>query len=144
MGRKSRRKGGDGELEVVRILAGAGIDAERNLDQTRDGGADLVFRAHDGVFWIGEVKRVKRVYPYITRKAWDQVTAACEASTLQPRRRVVFYRGDGESWRAMYSVGDYDEDGVVVHSHFENWNRHARNLAHRIAHIKMRVLRSIF
>lgn len=41
MGKAQRTKGAGFEREVVNILRDAGIEADRNLSQTRDGGGDI-------------------------------------------------------------------------------------------------------
>ena len=135
---RSRNKGAAGEREVVRLLRGLGIDAERNLEQTRDGGADIVFQ-YCGVFWIAEVKRRAGLKPVHKRNAWTQVSVPFAASTLQPKRRVVFYRSDREPWQAMYAVRD-----EIVHGHFDAWKRHAFSLARRISTTKATILDSIY
>ena len=46
MGKAQRTKGASFERDVVNALKDAGIDAARNLDQTRDGGGDIDLGAY--------------------------------------------------------------------------------------------------
>lgn len=83
-----RRKGKAGELEVVHMLADHwGVKAERNLDQTREGGCDIPVPP-----WHIEVKRRARIgniYEWM-----KQAQDSCGGSDTP----VVFCRGDGRKW----------------------------------------------
>jgi hypothetical protein len=74
MGISQRRKGAGYEREICLILREAlGVNAQRNLDQTRDGGGDIAL----GPYLI-ECKRRKRISFY----DWlDQAKAAANGKT---------------------------------------------------------------
>ena len=85
----SRTKGKSGEREIVNLLKAEGFDVSRNLDQTRDGGFDIV--GLDGIAL--EVKRAKK--PLIS-KWWSQAKA--QAVGKYP---VLAYRLDNQKWRVI-------------------------------------------
>ena len=63
MTKASRDKGASGEREVVSLLADSlGISARRQLDQSRDGGCDIIIEVA-GKSCAIEVKRVERSKP---------------------------------------------------------------------------------
>ena len=63
MSKASRLKGSQGEREVCALLADSlGIAAKRQLDQSRDGGADILIEVA-GKSCAVEVKRVERSKP---------------------------------------------------------------------------------
>lgn len=88
-----RRKGAAGEREVCSQISEAyGRIAQRNLNQTREGGVDINLAPY-GI----EVKRRKRMAFY----EWiHQAERACgDAATP-----VVVARADGEKWVAIISL----------------------------------------
>lgn len=90
----SRTKGAAGEREVARILQDQlGIELTRNLDQTRDGGYDLLGLPG----WAIEVKRYKTAGK-AERQAWWKQAVEQAGEDLQP---VVIYRLDRQGWRVM-------------------------------------------
>lgn len=95
---KSQRKGAAGEREVCAILRDTlGVDAHRNLSQTRDGGTDIVMEP----FRI-EVKRRQRIglqYDWMA-----QAEAACTEVGQIP---CVFQRADGKGWLVTLNVEDF-------------------------------------
>lgn len=97
MSAAQRNKGAKGEREVVRILnESLGTDAQRNLDQTRDGGTDISLPPY-GI----EVKRRRQMGFY----AWmHQAEKACGAAGLRP---VVIARADGEDWVAIVPLSEF-------------------------------------
>ncbi len=89
MAKKSRDKGGRGEREVVALLNNAGIRAERNLSQTRDGGHDVDLP--DMPAFAIEVKRAE-IECYT---AWmRQCIAQAEGKTP-----VLAWRKSRQPWR---------------------------------------------
>jgi hypothetical protein len=82
MGKSQRSKGQGYETEVVNTLKAAGIEAKRNLTQTREGGGDI-----DLGRYMLECKRRKSIAVY----DWlDQCTKACTPAQTP----VVVARGD--------------------------------------------------
>lgn len=98
MGKSQRTKGAAGEREVCKIIRDAlGVDAHRNLSQTRDGGTDIAL----GPFRL-ECKRRARIagiYDWMT-----QSEAACTEPGQIP---VVLARADGKGWIAMLNIEDF-------------------------------------
>ena len=84
----SRRKGANAEREVAHILQDHGFPgAERNLEQSRDGGGDIVIGGY-----VFEVKRRAR----LAESAWrEQVRRASHAHNARP---VLVTRADNEEW----------------------------------------------
>lgn len=98
MGKSQRTKGAAGEREVCAILRDTlGVDAHRNLSQTRDGGTDIAV----GRFRI-EVKRrakIGNVYEWM---------AQSENSCREPGQiPVVCARADGKQWLAIVNLDDF-------------------------------------
>lgn len=96
MGAMSRRKGAAGEREALRALGEElGVMLTRNLQQTREGGADcLVLKG----FAI-EIKRQER----LSRPAWwAQACEQAERACVEP---MVLYRRSRQPWRALIHVG---------------------------------------
>lgn len=82
MGKSQRTKGAGFEREIVNVLRDAGIEADRNLSQTRDGGGDISLPG-----LLIECKRRAKISVY----EWmDQAQAACEGE----QRPVVVARAD--------------------------------------------------
>lgn len=89
MGKAQRRKGGEGERELVRYLRDLlGEDVARNLDQVRDGGGDILLSR-----WSIEAKRAKQASlgPW-----WAQAVEQGEPLGYWP---ALAYRLDHQSWR---------------------------------------------
>lgn len=105
MSKMSRRKGASGERQFCKWLWDyLEIDAERNLNQTRDGGADVI--TADFIF---EVKRVEKNLNLAN--AWRQVAVASKA--INKRRRdngesvaepVLAHRCNGQAWSFCISA----------------------------------------
>jgi Holliday junction resolvase len=95
-GRMSRNKGAAGEREFLRLLGEElGTLLTRNLQQTRDSGADcLVVKG-----WAIEVKRCER----LSRGAWwRQAVAQADREGVQP---MLAYRRNREPWRVWIEPG---------------------------------------
>jgi hypothetical protein len=88
-GRRSRRRGARGELEVVDILRAHGwTGARRNFESQGQKGGDITGGPAD-VHW--EVKRVEKLQ---LRKAWAQAVANGRPTDM----RAVAHRCNGEPW----------------------------------------------
>lgn len=97
MGKMSRRKGGDGEREVVRIAKAAGYpDAERTSDGRHQ-------RTRGDIAGIpGVTLEVKRTERLALRAAWSQCTEAAGPSDLP----VLAHRWNGGEWIAMVPLDE--------------------------------------
>ena len=94
MGKSQRTKGAAGEREVCHLIRDVlGVDAKRNLSQTREGGCDIAV----GKYHI-EVKRRARI-----GSIYDWMEQA-EASCLDTEKPVVFCRADGKKWLVVLPV----------------------------------------
>lgn len=94
MGAMAKRKGANGEREIAawlreNVAALGDVDIERNLEQTRNGGHDLI-----GV--PGIALEVKRVETLAVRKWWEQTTQQAISAGLFP---VLAYRQNRRSWQ---------------------------------------------
>jgi hypothetical protein len=96
MSASERRKGADAEREVARLARSHGFaGAARNLDQVRDGGADILGIA--GVCL--EVKRTELAHPW---NWWAQVTAAASPTEIP----VVAFRRSSSPWLAIVPLDE--------------------------------------
>ncbi len=94
MGKSQRTKGAAGEREVCHLIRDSlGIDAKRNLSQTREGGCDIAV----GPFHV-EVKRRAKI-----GQVYDWMTQAQE-SCKNGERPVVFCRADNKKWLVVMPV----------------------------------------
>lgn len=104
----SRAKGKSGERELIgelKKLLPSEMTSEltRNLDQTRDGGHDIL--GLDG--WALEVKRYAQVLPADLDRFWKQ---ACEqAARNDGSRPALCFREDRRAWRTVIRVSDVSE-----------------------------------
>lgn len=90
MGAMQRRKGAAAEREVCKMLRDElGIDAKRNLSQTREGGHDLL----NVLGYAVEVKHHARVN---VKAAWQQ---ACEQAKRVGLVPALFYKENFKGWR---------------------------------------------
>jgi Holliday junction resolvase len=118
----SRRKGADGERELVRQLHEAlGVRMVRNLEQSRRGGHDLIPDpdatgpvARSLARYAFEVKRHSRATPYLLKGWWAQSCAQAERVGLMP---CLCYRENREGWRVVLPLaalwpGLPDGDGL--------------------------------
>lgn len=91
MSRSQRIKGASGEREVVHIIRDTlGIECHRNLDQTRDGGADIYIDPYR--FEVKRRARIGNVYEWM-----QQAENACRPG----EKPVVVFRADGCGWLAQ-------------------------------------------
>jgi Holliday junction resolvase len=95
-GKRSRTKGQRGEREFLAVLGEElGETLTRNLQQTREGGADCIVLKG----WAIEVKRQER----LSRGAWwRQAVEQAERAGVQP---MLAYRRNGEEWRVWIKEG---------------------------------------
>ena len=102
----SRRKGAAAELEVAHILQDHGFPgAERNLEQSRDGGGDIVIG--------GYVFEVKRRATLAETKWRDQVCNAAHAHNASP---VLVTRADNGTWWVSQPILDWLAERHTVDS----------------------------
>lgn len=95
MGAKSRRKGAQGERELVALARGLGFDGAKRTAPMQAGGYGIDFADVGGVPGLAiESKRYKRVP--VNRLAPDALKP--RADGLIP---VLAYRDDGQPWRAV-------------------------------------------
>lgn len=86
MSKASRDKGANGEREVVSLLADElGIAAKRQLDQSRDGGADIIIECGSKSLAI-EVKRVERSKPLEWLRQVEAVSTDLHMVLWRPSR----------------------------------------------------------
>lgn len=108
----SRAKGKAGERELIgelKKLLPEELTSEltRNLDQTRDGGHDIL--GLDG--WALEVKRYAEVLPADLERFWAQ---ACEQSARSDGTRpALCYRQDRRPWRTVIHISDVGEPAAA-------------------------------
>ncbi|HIU85185.1 MAG TPA: hypothetical protein IAC66_07470 [Candidatus Aphodousia gallistercoris] len=94
MGKSQRTKGAVGEREVCHLIQDVlGVNAKRNLSQTREGGCDIAV----GPYHV-EVKRRARI-----GNIYDWIEQA-EASCQNGERPVVFCRADKKKWLVVMSA----------------------------------------
>jgi len=105
----ARRKGAQGEQEFARLLSAAlDMDISRNLDQARDGGADIMFDL-DGATVAVEVKRRKEMPTEGERAAWLRQVERVPADI-----RIVAYRPDRRPWRVMVPGIRVEDDAEIT------------------------------
>jgi len=97
----ARQKGASGERELAKWLFTHGLTrtlAERNLEQVRKGGIDLIPKDHPFAY---EVKRVESITIGTFDKWW--IKAMKDSRPLR-REAVVAYRTSRSDWMFMVSV----------------------------------------
>jgi hypothetical protein len=96
MSASQRRKGAAAEREVLKLLgAELGVLLQRNIQQTRDGGADCLCVKG----WAIEVKRQEALS---RPKWWRQAVEQASRLGVQP---MLLYRRSREPWKAWISPG---------------------------------------
>ena len=98
----SRAKGASGERECIEELKKhlpeeISSQIKRNLEQTRDGGHDLLGLRD----WAIEVKRYAQIDPSDIRRFWEQTK---EQARNGNRRPALIYRADRRDWRVVISA----------------------------------------
>lgn len=101
----SRTKGASAERELFKIIGDMlGIKVKRNLEQTRDGGADTIVGE-----WALEVKRQEILH---IDDWWEQTTRQATIAYKQP---MLIYRKSRQPWRVRVLAEDYlRHHGAVV------------------------------
>ena len=95
-GKTNRRRGCNSERELAKLLFDRlGVAVSRNLQQTRDGGYDLLLTG-----WSLEVKRATR--PRLA-DWWRQTVQQAEQARLKP---ALAYRLDRRPWRVVVALAD--------------------------------------
>ena len=115
MSRMAKTKGASGEREFCKwIYENLGLEKTRNLDQTRDGGSDIL-----DVFGIDfEIKRCETLN---MDSWWAQVIKATRKRGNEP---VVAFRQNRKKWRFLISAKHLGlENGYIILSEriFINW-----------------------
>lgn len=97
MSAMSRNKGASAELEVLRLLGEElGQSLQRNLSQTREGGADCICVKGFAI----EVKRQEQ----LSRPAWwRQAAEQAQRLAVEP---MLLYRRNREPWTAWIHTAD--------------------------------------
>ena len=120
-----RAKGASGEREMCKWLdKNLGIQSERNLDQVRSGGADIITEE-----FVFEVKRVENLD---IQGAWIQCKTACSNVNEQDgtnRTGVVCFRRNKEKWSFAISAKNIGlQYGYVIlpEKVFIEWVEHIR------------------
>jgi hypothetical protein len=100
----SRAKGKSAEREVIgelkRLLPPELTnDLERNLEQTRNGGYDIVGLKG----WAPEVKRYAKILPADLDSFWEQTVTQARNECKRP---ALFMREDRREWRVRVALCD--------------------------------------
>lgn len=104
----SRAKGKSAERELINLLKemlpeDLTSELTRNLDQTRDGGHDILGLKG----WALEVKRYAKVDPGTKARFWDQTL---EQARKDGSRPALAYREDRRDWRVVLRADDVAAD----------------------------------
>jgi hypothetical protein len=104
----SRAKGKTAERELIGELKkllpdDMTRDLERNLEQTRGGGHDILGLKG----WAPEVKRYAVVLPADMESFWAQATTQARNDRSRP---ALFFREDRRDWRVVLRVSDITGD----------------------------------
>lgn len=96
MSKAQRTKGATGEREICDLIfENLGIEVHRNLQQTRDGGADIKLKPYSI-----EVKRraaIGNIYDWM-----NQASAGCDMA----ERPIVVCRADRKQWLAILPIDE--------------------------------------
>lgn len=111
----SRAKGKAGERELIgelKELLPPEMTSEltRNLDQTRDGGHDILGLGD----WALEVKRYAQVLPADLERFWEQTTTQARSDQKRP---ALAYRQDRRPWRVVLRISDVGGDSGELYEH---------------------------
>lgn len=109
----ARRKGHGGEREVVKILKKYGIIASRNLEQTREGGHDLITKGTVLEDYAIEIKTIGKWSNACRKKYWEQ--AVTQAKKVNKIPLLI--------WKINYCLWfiEYEENGELKIDYFEEW-----------------------
>jgi hypothetical protein len=114
-GSRSRRKGARAELELAQALQDhLGIKLQRNLEQSRNRGHDLIPPpGADGHVaaalgrYAFECKRYSRATPALLRAWWAQTVTQAQQVQLIP---CLAYREDRQDWQLLLPLSDVRPD----------------------------------
>lgn len=96
MGKSQRTKGAAGELEVCRLIADhLGVQAKRNLTQTREGGADIKLFPYS--IEVKRRARIGQIYDWL-----EQADEGCGPA----ERPIVLCRADRKGWVAVIPINE--------------------------------------
>jgi hypothetical protein len=113
----SRAKGKSGERELILVLRELlpeyAADFERNLEQTRGGGHDILGLPG----WAIEVKRYGKVSQADLKGFWSQ---ACEQARKDGGRPALAYREDRQDWRVI--VRSFDMQMPAMAEDIDHWD----------------------
>lgn len=103
----SRAKGKSAERELIGELKkllpeDMTRDLERNLEQTRGGGHDILGLKG----WAPEVKRYATVLPADMESFWVQATTQARNDRSRP---ALFFREDRREWRVVLRASDVNQ-----------------------------------
>lgn len=105
----SRQKGAGAERELARLVQDwSGVRLVRNLEQTRDGGHDLIVHPDEAGSVADafrklaiECKRYQAVTDGRLAKWWAQAVTQANEAALSP---VLAYRADRSPWRVVVPI----------------------------------------
>ncbi len=113
----SRVKGAGGEREFAKVIQERlGVELRRNLEQSRNGGHDLIAQGNDPVSraldtYAIEVKRYREITPAMLAGFWIQAEAQAARASKTP---VLAIRADREEWRVLMPLS-------ALNGAFGNW-----------------------
>ena len=109
-GKASRDKGQRGEREVCKLMGEAlGVSLDRELDQTRDGGTDIIYE-HFAV-------EVKRQEVLCIDKWWEQTCLQAKAIGKHP---ILLFRRSREPWRCLMPISLIQDPTIhYMHTNFD-------------------------
>lgn len=94
MGKSQRTKGAAGEREVCHLIQDTlGVEAKRNLSQTREGGCDIAVEPYH--IEVKRRARIGQIYDWL-----EQAEESCQNG----ERSVVFCRADKKKWLVVMSA----------------------------------------
>lgn len=106
----SRTKGAAGERDFAKaLLDELGVKLERNLQQARNGGHDLIVVGDCPIAqrlnrYAIEVKRYRQPTDGLISDWWQQTTRQAEECGKSP---LLAYRGDKRKWRVIISMREF-------------------------------------
>ena len=95
-----RNKGATYEREMVNLLKTNGFEAKRNLDQTRDGGGDILVPPY-----LFECKRYAKIAVYSWLEQAEEAAEKIDGDTIP----IVFAKADRKPSIAILNMVDFME-----------------------------------
>lgn len=115
----SRSKGAHGEREFAKALhEELGVTLARNLEQSRQGGHDLLIVDNGHALadrlnrFAFEVKRHRQAKPGMIRQWWEQAVSQAQNADKLP---ALAYRADREPWRVVIPLRAVNADLPAQH-----------------------------